>query len=158
MPNISPLDPLLQAYAEFVRCIESLPEARFLTPLDGWSPRDVLAHLIDWNRLMIEASASILMGKAPAYYADAPNDYRNINAGFVANYSSTSKVDLLLELEGSLGEFKAYVAGLPLAELSADHGVIHHSGRPATIAAIILSLAGDYRHHLRQIRDWLAGG
>ena len=155
MINPNPLIALNRAYDQFVLCIRSLSETQFLTAMNDWSPRDVVAHLIGWNRLMIEASLSILAGQPPAYYADAPNDYSNINAAFVAKHSSYLREDLLHELESSMVEFKAYIAGLSPADLSSDHGVIHYSGRPATISAIITSLAGDYQHHARQISDWL---
>lgn len=123
--------------------------------MNGWSPRDVLAHLIDWNRQMIEASATILQGETPAYYADAPNDYRNINAGFVTRHVSRSKTELLEELRSSMEDFERYIRSLNQSELTASHGVMHYSGRPATVAGIIASLTGDYQEHLRQINAWL---
>ena len=156
MINSDPLYLLTRTYDEFVLCVLSLTEAQFLSPMNGWSPRDVVAHLIGWNRLMIEASLSILAGEPPAYYADAPNDYSNINAAFVAKHSSRSRANLLRELESSMVEFKTYIASLPPTELSADHSVTHYSGRSATISAIINSLTSDYQHHTRQISDWFA--
>ncbi len=88
MHNQSALKSYELVVKDFCECIISLPEALFLSPMSGWSPRDVVAHLIGWNRQMIDASAAILRGETPAYYADAPNDYRNINAGFVNQYAS----------------------------------------------------------------------
>ncbi len=139
------------AFKDFCDCIISLPEALFLSPMDGWSPRDVLAHLIGWNRLMIEASAAILRGETPAYYADTPNDYRNINAGFVNQFASRSKAELLDELRSSMEEFEGYVQTLDQGELTDSREVIHYSGRPATVEGIINSLAGDYQGHLNEI-------
>ncbi len=106
------------AYKIFCDCIISLPEALFLSPMNGWSPRDVVAHLIGWNWLMIEASAAILRGETPAYYADAPSDYRNINAGFVSQYASRSKTELLEELRSSMEEFEGYVQTLDQGKLT----------------------------------------
>lgn len=146
---------LKHAYQDFTKLILSLTEELFLSPMNGWAPRDVVAHLIGWNSLMIEASSSILAGQSPSYYADAPNDYSNINAGFTAKYSSGSKQELLAELKSSLDGLEAYVLALPPEELVADHGVRHYSGKPATVSKIIESLAGDYRYHTNQIREWL---
>lgn len=115
----------------------------------------MVAHLVGWNSFMIEASESILAGKPPAYYDDAPNDYSNINAGFVMKHSSRSKQDLLAELEASMQAFEAFLLALPAGELAAEHGVCHYRGSPATVGRIVASLAGDYRHHTRQIRTWL---
>lgn len=149
------LSPLINAYQEFAGTILSLSDDQFLSPIDGWSPRDVVAHLVGWNDLMIEASQSIFAGKSPAYYADTPYNYSHINAAFTAKYSSRSKEELLAELLSSFERFKAFVLALPEEELTAHHGVRHYSGNPATIIRIIASLAGDYRTHTIQIREWL---
>jgi hypothetical protein len=115
----------------------------------------MVAHLIGWNGYMIEASSSILAGQMPSYYADAPNDYSHINAAFTAKFSSRSKQELLAELKSSLEGLEAYVLTLPAGELAADHGVRHYRGGPASVSQIIGSLAGDYRYHTNQIREWL---
>jgi hypothetical protein len=157
MSNQRLLLPLKHACQEFTQLILSLSAEQFLSPMDGWAPRDVVAHLVGWNGLMIEASLSILAGKLPAYYADAGNDYSNINAGFTAQHASRSMPELLAELKSSMDKFESFISSQPSEELVADHGVIHHSKKPATIAMIIDSLAGDYRYHTRQIKDWLGG-
>ena len=146
---------LREAYQDFSDVILALADARFLASMNGWSPRDIVAHLIGWNRGMIEAAGEILDGKTPAYYADAPTDYRNINAGYVARYASRSRSELLAELASSLDAFERYIRALDPSELDNSHGVLHYSGRPATVAGIIASLAGDYRDHAAQIRAWL---
>ena len=155
MDNPQHLPSLQRAFQDFSNCILVLPEALFLSPMNGWSPRGVVAHLIGWNQQMIDASATILRGETPAYYADAPNDYRNINAGFVNRNASRSKAILLDELRSSMKDFEQYIDSLDKSELTASHGVVHYSGRPATVAGIIDSLTGDYREHLRQINAWL---
>jgi hypothetical protein len=146
---------LTHAYQDFVELILSLSDELFLSSMNGWSPRDIVAHLIGWNGLMIEASLSILAGKSPSYYEDAPNDYSNINAGFTAKHSSRSKQELLAELKSSMEGFQAFILTLPVGELAASHGVRHYSGSPATVRKIIESLTGDYQYHTNQIREWL---
>ncbi len=157
MPGTTLLDGLHSAYRDFVAGVRSVPEAMFLTSMNSWSPRDVVAHLIGWNRLMIQSGVSILAGEPPAYYADAPHGFRNINAAFVAAYSFSTKGDALRQLELTMGEFESYIAGLSASQLSSDHGIRHHSGQPATVGKLIGSLAGDYALHARQIREWVAG-
>jgi len=146
---------LKSAYRDFVEVVLPLSDEAFLSPMDGWSPRDVVAHLVGWNSFMIEASSSILAGKPPAYYDDASNDYSNINAGFVMKHSSRSKQELLAELGASMKGFEAFLLALPAGELAAEHGVRYYRGSPATVGRTVESLAGDYRHHTRQIRTWL---
>jgi hypothetical protein len=146
---------LAHAYQHFSKLIDSLSDEQFFAPINGWAPRAVVAHLIGWNGLMIESSLSILAGNSPSYYDDAPNDYSNINASFTAKHSSQSKQELLAELQYSLEKFEKFIYRLPIEELTSNHGVMHHSGDPATIAKIIDSLAGDYEYHTRQIEEWL---
>lgn len=157
MPGQEATLPLRQAYEEFRDLIDSLSEGTFLSSMSGWSPRDVVAHLIGWNGHMIQASSSILAGKRPSYYEDAWNDYSNLNSRFTAKYSSRSKDQLLAQLGESFAGFEEFVGALPAAELDADHGVRHYSGGPATVNRIIASLAHDYQYHTRQIQEWLEG-
>jgi len=139
-----------------VLCVRSMPETSFLSRMNGWSPRDIVAHLVGWNRLMIQASRSILAGEPPACYADSSNDYRNINAAFVEYHSSRSRSDLLEELRQSFAEFDAFIQSLPVAELQKSRGVKHYSGEPATIAKIIRSLSADYQTHTDEMLQWVA--
>jgi len=149
------LPTLRSDYQAFEALILSLPDTQFLSPMNGWSPRDVVAHLVGWNDHMIDASSSILAGEPPAYYADAPNDYKIINASLVAQHSSTSKTELLRDLKSSMDRFVAFLVALPPVELTADHGVKHYSGRPATVMSIVDSVSRDYRDHTRQVSDWV---
>jgi ketosteroid isomerase-like protein len=150
---------LKNAFQDFVGLLLPLSEQAFRSPQDGgWSPGDVAAHLAGWNRLMIAAARSILSGQPPAYYADQPNDYRTINAGFTAQYASRSKAELLAELEASLADLQAFVQALPHQALLADHGVRHYRGSPATLSKLLASLAGDYQVHTQEIRAWLKKG
>ena len=142
------------AYDNFFSCILSLPDSLLFSEMNGWSPRDVVAHLIGWNRRMIEASSSILNVQTPSYYADAPNDYRNINAQMVITFSSQSKEELLTELESSMKTFRKFIESLPLNDLVDSHGVFHYRGRPATMAGVIQSLMQDDRHHTLEIQQW----
>ena len=61
---------LKNAYQDFTKIILSLSDEQFLSPLDDWTPRDVVAHLVGWNGLMIDLPRSILTGKPPSYYDD----------------------------------------------------------------------------------------
>ncbi len=146
---------LRNAYQDFTNLIFSLSDEQFLSPIDDWTPRDVVAHLIGWNGLMINSSRSILAGKPPSYYDDSKNDYSNINAGFTKKFSSRSKQELLAQLKSSMENFETFIFSLPAQELEADHGVVHYSGIPATVSKTINSLAGDYQYHTNQILEWL---
>lgn len=149
---------LKNAYQDFVNIVLTLSDEQFLTPLYEWTPRDIVAHLVGWNSLMIELSQSILAGKPPAYYDDTPFNYSHINAGYTAKFSSQSRDELLEQLKSSLTELEKFILGLSDEELKADRGVRHYSGVPATVGKIITSLAGDYEYHTQQIREWVKKG
>lgn len=155
MSNQNATLPLIHAYQHFTKLIDSLSKEQFLSPMNGWAPRDVVAHLIGWNSLMIESSLSIIAGNPPSYYEDASNDYSNINSSLTAKYSSQSKQELLAELQSSMKKFEKFIYALPIEELTANHGVMHYSGSPATITKIIHSLVGDYEYHTHEIEEWL---
>lgn len=157
MENSSKLAAFGKAFLEFCDCIRSVPDQWFLQPMNGWSPREVVAHLIGWNYRMIEACQDIRRGQAPSYYADAARDYANLNAASVARFTSRSKEELLKELTFSRKEFLNYLGTLAPSEWEADHGVVHHRGGPATVGRIVEALLGDYRQHTKEIRKWLAG-
>lgn len=154
MDNSSSLSSFEDVVKEFKDCILHVPEDRFLTPMNGWSPRDVIAHLIAWNGEMLRVCMGLQKGQTPAYYTDAPNDYSNINAGFIAKYDAQEKEKLLRDLEETKSELVTYLRSLPPEEWDADHGVIHYRGGAATIRRTIQSLAGDYRHHTQEILAW----
>src|SRR5690348_11261959 len=103
------LFPLKNHYRDFIELIELLSDDQFTFPMHGWSARGVASHLAGWNALMIEASLSILAGKPPAYYEDAPNNYSNINADFTQKYSSHSRQELLAELNASMKALEAFI-------------------------------------------------
>lgn len=145
----------MAAYQAFRQCIQSVPDDLYLTPINGWSPRDIVAHLVGWNRNMVKSGKELLRGEMPAYYPDAPNDYKNINAAFVSKHSSRDKVTLLDELAASMLEFETYVRGLDPSEWDADHGITHYRGGPATVSRLMDSLAGDYHSHTHEIQQWL---
>jgi hypothetical protein len=153
MPD--PIQSFQQDYGAFCLCIQSIPEARFLSPLGGWSPRDIVAHLIGWNGYMIEACRSILRGETPSYYAEAAINYREMNAAFVAQYPSKEKDELLGELELSMTQLVDFLRGLPTDEWDAGHGVVYHRGTPASVRITMASLAGDYIAHREEVQGWL---
>src|SRR5512139_3063072 len=84
MSKVSQLQQFDAAYENFVTLVRSLTPAQFLNPIGGWSPRDIVAHLVGWNRNIRAGCQQILQGSAPSYHFDGPNDYRTLNAQFIA--------------------------------------------------------------------------
>jgi hypothetical protein len=137
----------------FARCVASLDEELFLKKINRWSPRDIVAHLIGWNRYIIEGSKQIKRGELPLYDIDPGENYSNVNAVLVRRYSPGSKQELLDELRASAGELKQFLQSLDHSEWDRDYGV-RHQGSTITIRNTVDDLISDYVHHRKQIEEW----
>ena len=151
------LDRFANNIAEFSRCIESLPEDRFLAKVDEWSPRDIVAHLIGWNRYTILGCQAINRGEIPFYLDDPGVDFSKANAVFLQRYPSTDRRTLLEDLEMSFQELKRFIASLELTEWQADRDV-RYEGESMTIKNAVDAISADYIQHKQQIEGWINQG
>ncbi len=140
--------------AEFAACIASLPEDLYLAPIDAWAPRDVLAHLIGWNRYTMEGSRLLLRGEMPPFYVDAGDGFSAVNAVSVQRYASRDRRELLAEFEASLRELQQFLRALSPGEWEA--GVTPGPHR-ITVRNSVQALGDDYANHREQIERWLEG-
>lgn len=97
--------------SRFTRCVEglarsiaSLNDDLYFRKLHAWSPRDILAHLVGWNRYVIRGCQQIKNGELPSYDIDPGENFRNINAVLVREYPSCDKQELLGQLGASAQE------------------------------------------------------
>ncbi len=148
-----PLHSLRTSVTAFARSIAALPEHVFLTKIVNWTPRDVVAHLIGWNRYTREGCDQIQAGKEPSYLSDADNDFRRVNAASVERYAEHNPQALIRELEGSFQELDTFLSGLGAQSWGADTGV-RYRGRPVTIRNMIRALGRDYDRHRQRIDKW----
>ncbi len=139
---------------ELARCVASLDEEVFLEKFNGWSPRDVLAHLIGWNRCIIEGCKQIKKKELPFYDIDPGENYSKVNAGLVRSYPSKNKQELLDELNVSARELKHFLQSQNHSEWARDYGV-RHQGSTITIQNTVDDLIADYAHHSEQIQEWV---
>jgi len=138
---------------DFARCVASLDKRLFLKKLNRWSPRDILAHLIGWNRYMIAGSKQIMKGELPFYDIDPGKNYSKVNAVLVRRYASRDKQELLDELRASVQELKQFLQSLDAGEWCRDYGV-RHQGAIITIQNSVDDLIADYAYHIEQINEW----
>ena len=136
-------------------CLQALDPELYLLKLNGWSPRDILAHLVGWNRATIQGSEELRRGEVPFFDVDSGEDYSTINAGFVARYSATDLGELRQELQASVAELSAYLEGLDPHDWSRTWGV-RHDDELLTIGGTIDELIEDYDNHIQQIDRWVA--
>jgi len=155
-PQIKQLD---QAVSNFKTCIQDLPESKFLHPINGqpiigWTPRDVIAHLIGWNRHTITGCRRIKTGELPLYFNDAENDFSNVNAESLELYATTDQGLLLDELEVSFHALQNYLLFLNPDDWQTDFGVRYRDST-ITIENTVAALIKDYDDHIEEIQAWV---
>jgi hypothetical protein len=137
----------------FIVCISSLKEDLFLRKVDEWTPRDIVAHLIGWNRYTIEGCQQMLLGETPSYFVDPGDDFSKVNAVSVEKYCSNSRSELINELKNTVGELKLFLLSLDPGKWDTDYGVRWRGG-VVTIRNTVDGLIHDYIIHARQIEKW----
>jgi hypothetical protein len=142
---------LHEAVESFAELVSALDDEIFLGPLGRRSARDVVAHLIGWNRYTVEGARQIAQGELPFYDVDPGDDFANVNREHVREYPSRVKNDLLAELRASARELSA---ALEPGAFSRDFGV-RHKDQTVTIQSTVDDLIVDYGHHAAQIRSLL---
>ena len=151
------LQALQSAFETFTACLSPLSVLVFLRPMTQWAPRDVVAHLIGWNRYTRTGCEQITQGMVPFYFADAADDFRHVNAYSVQTYASPEKSDLIEELTASFQELLHFLICVPPESWQADYGV-RYQGGPVTIANTVSALSRDYLEHTKDIEKWVTSG
>jgi hypothetical protein len=122
--------------------------------MDGWTPRDVAAHLIGWNLATIKGCRQIMKGETPFYFIDPGDDFCKVNAVLVREHDSKDKKELIAQLDASSGDLKNFLAAIDPAEWDKDYGV-KYRGKPVTIKNSVEALIVDFTAHRRQIERWV---
>jgi len=147
------IERLRQAVADFELAVLALGAPRFLVSNGSWTPRDIVAHLIGWNRLVIEGSRQIRAGELPSYDEDPGQDYANVNARLVREYATEDDRALLTELHASSKELATFLGAVEPTDWDRDFGV-QHGDETLTIRGTVEELLADYLVHAGQLRSW----
>jgi len=145
------LQDLNEACEAFVETMKKLSSEKFLTSLGDWTPRDIVAHFIGWNRITLSGCSALREGAEPFYFYDGTNDYRKVNAKFFLQFPSTNKDKLTEDIASTYIVLVDYLKTIPESEWELDTGIIHYRGNPATVARCVDSLIRDYRKHREEI-------
>ncbi|MBM3121076.1 MAG: hypothetical protein FJZ97_02685 [Chloroflexi bacterium] len=142
---------LEEAYRAFCETLLALAPNVYLASLGDWTPRDIAAHVVGWNRITLVGSAQLREGVWPIYFDDGTNDYRQVNAGFCARFTASDRGEMLAQKDSTMGELMSYLRLVPEGEWELDTGVIHYRPGPATVARRVDSLIRDDRKHREEI-------
>ncbi len=141
------------ACASFIDTLTGLASENMLTTLGDWTPRDIAAHFIGWNRITLAGCSALREGAEPFYFHNGTNDYRKVNAKFFTQFPSTDRAELLKEIVSTKNILVTYLNTIPESDWELDTGVVHYRENPATIARCVDSLIRDYRKHRQEILD-----
>ena len=144
------LEQLERCVEAFADSVAALDERVFLRNVAGWTARDIVAHLIGWNRHIVRGAKQILCGELPFYDGDPGHDYSNVNAALVREYGDTDRSALLESLAVSAGELTAFLRAIDPGDWDRDFGVLH-KGETLTVKSTVDDLIGDYDHHRVQL-------
>jgi hypothetical protein len=147
------LTDLETAYTDCMKTMQGLSAENFLAPIGDWTPRDIAAHFIGWNRITLAGCSALREGVEPFYFYDGTNDYRKVNARFFEQFPSSNLEELLKEIAVTKDALIAYLKTFGETEWELDTGIVHYRGGPATVARCVDSLIRDYRKHRQEIID-----
>jgi hypothetical protein len=148
------IENLERGIQEFKKSIDLLPESLFLKKMDGWSPRDVTAHLIGWNLYTIKGCQQLRRGETPFYLIDPGDDFCKVNAVSIREYNSEDKARLLLQLDDATEKLKQFLVTVDPADWETDFNV-KFKGEPVTVKNTIDALIYDFIDHRQQIEQWV---
>ena len=140
---------LQQADAEFddlLSSVEGLSDEQMLVEwFDGWSVRDILAHVAGWHREMTPVLERIAKGERPLPEGVSYDDADAWNAKFAAAHRNTPPGQMLEEVKASKEALIAAAKTVPEERFV--------EGR-AAYRILSGTAAGHYREHIGPIREW----
>ena len=121
--------------------------------MDNWAPRDITAHLIGWNIIIIKGCQQLINGELPFYFSDPGDDFYKINALLVQEHNTKDKKELLSQLDDSLETLRHFLTAINTIDWETDFGITY-KGYTITIKNSVEALIDDYINHRQQIEKW----
>ena len=156
------LEQLERCVDAFADSVAALDERVFLKKVAGWTARDIVAHLIGWNRHIVRGAKQILSGELPFYDVDPGPNYSKVNAALAREYNDTDSAVLLESLSGTAGELTAFLRTLAPGDWDRDFGVRHKGENltvdsttddVVTVKSTVDELVADYDYHRGQLEE-----
>lgn len=136
---------------EFIDTLTDIPEEEYFIPnaFSKWSLRDVVAHMIGWERIAIQRLQKIKAG-ATEIVAYSPEEIDAINNRLVTEIAINAKLPLLEELTAVRKEFTAMLETLTEEEFTKQMGAC-----PPVKGWLPSYSYKHEREHLEKIRNWI---
>lgn len=124
---------------------------------DGWSIKDVMAHIAAWERRLTNAITAVRRGERPAWpeegYSLSDADVDALNARDRDASAARSLAAVRVDAETAYREALAAITPFSDAQLADSM----NPERPPWEAVIRANTDQHYREHIDQIESWLAG-
>ncbi len=146
----------------FAASAAALDEGLFLSEVNCWTPREIVAHLVGWNRHIVRGAKQVLCGELPFYDVEPGPNYSDVNAAIVREYADTDCAVLLERLSETAGELTAFLRAMEPGEWDRDFGVRHKgeglsveftAGEVVTVKSTVDDLIADYDYHRGQLEE-----
>jgi hypothetical protein len=147
------------------KLIGSMTEAQLTAPVlaDGWSVKDVIAHLLAWQTRSIERLESALQNREPVFPGwpeesgdDSYDPTDDINAWIYDTYHDQSWSSVYQRWRNGFLRFMELAEKVPEADLLDANRYPWMGGQP-----LLLVLEGSYEHHhidhLESVSAWRRG-
>ncbi len=146
VPDGSLLDFLTRQLGDYREHFSGVTDAAAAVPPQPgkWSPKEVIGHVCDTERIMSYRALRFARGDAQELAGFEQDDYAR-----EANSNARSLSDLLLEFESVRRASVGLFASLP-PEIAMRTGVA--SGKNLTVRALAYIVAGHAQHHLELLK------
>jgi hypothetical protein len=131
-------------YAELQAAAKGIPEGRATAAAFGeWSAKDVLAHMASWDEFTSLDMQRIARGHVPCLAAFKEAEVDQWNAFLMRPRRMFPLAQVQFESAHCHRQLLSALEALPEASFA-----------PGVVANVLAVIAGHYRHHAGQIREW----
>lgn len=148
------LSKLLETRQNILTEVSKLSEAEQDQVFLGiWSIKDLLAHLIGWDKANLNAIQSVIRNEVPSFYEYHDRDWRTYNAMLVKKNKKGSFQELIATAKNSQQKLIEFLQTIPPEHFNKDFDV-RFRGYKVTVQRLLEAEAEDERTHARQINDF----
>ncbi|HET7009895.1 MAG TPA: hypothetical protein VFI11_03900 [Anaerolineales bacterium] len=144
-----------EAFEDFVEAFRQIPEVRLGAAMESTSPRQLAAQLSVWNRLCHEACLALKANQGPAHYGEADPAASEAFRDAVRRLEALEVSRLAEEVTASKEDLARLLTSLEAEEWTADRGIRHPEGGPASIRREVETLSRRYLDATDEILLWL---
>ncbi len=121
----------------------------------GWTAKDILAHILSWEQLMVKWIGMALNGETPNDRPQSDEIINAMNAEIFANNQNRDLLGILQEFKTSHQQALEVIEGLSEGQLNDPALAPWRQGRPLWLL-VMGNTWEHYMEHRQDIEAWLA--